>query len=208
MISSCINVSNEFYLNDVVEIHMEAFPGFFLTLLGRPFLTELYRGFIVSESAVLLVSIDSDGNALGFAAGAINPKLFFSKLRRKRSMHFLCASMKALILNPLVVINKLFYAAFYNGDKSNEIEGGALLSSIGVRPGISGEGIGSILLKCFEKSLSIVNVPRAYLMTDKEGNESVLYFYKKHGYEVESVMKKSDGRIMCRLVKELQGSKV
>ena len=205
MISSCINVSNEFYLNDVVEIHMEAFPGFFLTLLGKAFLTELYRGFIVSDSAVLLVNIDHDGSVQGFAAGAINPQLFFSNLRNTQFLSFLCASTKALLLNPIAVSKKLLAAVFYNGDTSNEIKGAALLSSIGVRRNSSGNGVGSTLLKCFENYLSINETSQVYLMTDKKGNDNVLEFYKKRGYEVESTIKKSDGRFMCRLIKKIQG---
>jgi ribosomal protein S18 acetylase RimI-like enzyme len=204
MSNNCIEVYDEIHLNDIVEIHMDAFPGFFLTLLGRSFLTELYRGFIVSDSAVMLVSIDQKGNVLGFAAGTANPQLFFKNLRNTRFIFFLFASMKALLLNPFIVTKKLISAVFYKGDRSNEIMGAALLSSIGVRPRCSGEGVGSSLLNNFENYLSKRNVSSVYLMTDKEGNENVLKFYTLHGYKIESSMKKSDGRLMCRLVKKLQ----
>ena len=205
MVNRCIEVFDETYLNDIVSIHLEAFPGFFLTLLGKPFLTELYRGFIDSNEATLWVSFDESGRVNGFAAGTINPESFFIKLRNKKFLSFLIASLKAMILNPVVVMRKLFSAIFYNGDKVQKLDGAALLSSIGVRPNNGSKGVGTDLLQCFENFLINKKIYSVYLITDKNDNEKVINFYKRHNYKIDSTIMKSDGRSMYRLLKILQG---
>ena len=38
--------SNNECIDEIVDIHMETFTGFFLTFLGKGFLKQLYKGFI------------------------------------------------------------------------------------------------------------------------------------------------------------------
>lgn len=62
------------HLPEVVSVHQEAFPGFFLSALGARFLNEFYRSFVTDDLGVGFVAIDNpNGQVLGFVAGPINP---------------------------------------------------------------------------------------------------------------------------------------
>ena len=49
--------ANLFHLDEIVQIHLAAFEGFFLESMGKRFLKELYRGFLVEPSGLCLVAI-------------------------------------------------------------------------------------------------------------------------------------------------------
>ena len=64
-------------LEQIISIHMAAFPGFILTKLGPAFLLELYTGFIQDDKGTLFVA-EREGQVLGFVAGTLDPDAFFS----------------------------------------------------------------------------------------------------------------------------------
>lgn len=187
----------------IVNVHMRAFNGFFLTQLGAGFLTELYRGFLWHDKAVLWVAENRHGELLGFAAGTVVPERFFYDLRKQRALYFLYHAIPALLRNPRLVFSKLYSAIFYRGDKPSSIEGGALLSSIGVAPDAAGKNIGMQLLKCFEDDVFAVGAPCVYLTTDERSNERVQHFYTRNGYTVETRFMQSGNRPMLRYLKKL-----
>ncbi|WPC06780.1 GNAT family N-acetyltransferase [Pseudomonas benzenivorans] len=184
----------------VTEVHLAAFPGFFLTSLGTRFLGEMYRGFLLHPSGILLVAEEA-GKVMGFAAGTSAPASFFSELRRQRFLSFFCYAIPALFRNPKVVFNKLLKAVFYRGDKPTGLEGGALLSSIGVSPNVVGKSVGQELLTRFEHEALLRGQSFVYLTTDEVGNDRVNAFYRKNGYVVESRFSQHAGRAMFRYVK-------
>ena len=51
----------------IVKIHMNAFEGFFLTTLGRSFLSFYYNAFVNSKDGIVLCAI-IDNEVYGFAA--------------------------------------------------------------------------------------------------------------------------------------------
>ena len=56
----------------MAKLHVSAFPGFFLTSLGQPFLRLLYEGFLAHPQGICLVAEDA-GNVVGFVAGTMDP---------------------------------------------------------------------------------------------------------------------------------------
>lgn len=187
-------------IDSVVGVHVEAFPAFFLTRLGRAFLKELYTGFLEVPGGVLLVATANE-RILGFAAGAVCPARFYALLRRKRGCSFLVKAIPALLRDPLPVLVKLFYALFYRGKAPAGAIGGALLSSIGVSVGATGAGIGVALLKEFEATVSSRGGNSVYLTTDATGNERTIAFYKKCGYFEECSFRYLGERRMIRFMK-------
>lgn len=184
----------------VVEIHIQAFPGFFLTLLGRAFLHELYAGFLRHPSGILLLA-ERSGQVIGFAAGTSAPDIFFPSLRRRRALHFLLRALPAVLRNPMLVIRKLYGALFYRGDQPVALENGALLSSIGVLPAAMGQDTGRILLEQFEAQAYARGVRFVYLTTDEANNARVNAFYRKCGYRQEGRFMQQKNRPMLRYVK-------
>ena len=69
-------------INDVdaiVDIHLDAFKGFFLTSLGPAFLRFYYTCFVKSAETVTMVA-EEDGVICGFAAATTKCKGFNSRL--------------------------------------------------------------------------------------------------------------------------------
>lgn len=190
-------------LSGIVSLHVEAFPGFFLTSLGCGFLEELYRGFLTHPSGICLIARLSGGVA-GFAAGTSQPDIFFRDLRRRRGAFFLAKAIPAVLVNPLPVTRKLIYAVRYRGETPVSISPGALLSSIGVSEGATGSGISGELIKAFEVEAIRRGLTSVYLTTDANNNERVNAFYRKHGYQVLDCFIQNGIRKMFRYEKILE----
>lgn len=189
-------------IGDIVTLHAEAFPGFFLTSLGCAFLGELYRGFLSHPSGICLVARQS-GILAGFVAGTSQPDIFFRNLRRRRGAFFLAKAIPAVLVNPVPVARKLIYAVRYRGEAPISASSGALLSSIGVSAAARGTGISGELIQAFEAEAMLRDARSVYLTTDACSNERVNAFYRKHGYQVRDRFKQNGTREMFRYEKIL-----
>lgn len=182
-----IRSAHAYDIDPIARVHVEAFPGFFLTRMGVGFLRELYNGFLNTPSGVLLVAEDDVGKIIGFVAGTVSPDRFFADLRRKRGWKFLFFAIPCVLKNPVLVLRKLYSAIFYSGDKPrHNFKEGALLSSIGVSRRSAGNSVGKKLLTNYEELVFMQGVSFVYLFTDEFDNEQVNIFYTRNGYCVES----------------------
>jgi len=189
-------------IEHIVEVHINAFEGFFLTFLGHKFLRLLYTGFI--DKGVLRVAV-LDSKVIGFSAGTEQPDIFFSNLRKEKWLSFFLAATPSLIRKPSLVFKKLYGALFYKGDSVERLNNSFLLSSLAVDPHSEGKGIGKFLINDLIEVLSDRRTSETvYLITDKNENGSVLGFYNKCGFSVESEFKQSGQREMLRLTKSLK----
>ena len=188
-------------LNSIVTVHHDAFKGFFLTKLGRPFLYTLYDAFMNDKCALLLVVINKNEEIVGFLAGTYTPELFFYNLKRNKWFRLFINSIQGIIRHPYIVIRKLFFSIFYTGDKPEGIKDSALLSSIAVHPKYLKKSLGKLLICHFEKEVKSKSIENIYLTTDKLNNDAVLNFYSNLGYEVYNEFKQPDGRKMLCLIK-------
>lgn len=191
-------------LPQIVDVHIAAFEGFFLTLMGKPFLRKMYQAFCSEQFGVMQVAIDESQRIVGFAAGTVAPDQYFPALRKKMWFKFLLAAVPGIIKNPLKVLRKLYHAMFYKGDKPATLQQTALLSSIAVLPEMAGKSLGKALLTEFERQVELAGIKSLYLTTDKHGNDSVVGFYIKAGYQIESEFTQPDGRQMLRLTKSFK----
>lgn len=198
-----VEAANELQLEQIAMLHEEAFPGFFLTLLGRAFLRELYLGFMTDDRSCCLVAELDSGDIAGLVAGTTLPAGFFRRLLLRRGWRFCFAASAALVRHPRTVVPKLVKGAFYRGDAPSGKTEGALLSSIAVSPKQRGGGVGERLVESFEDWAARKGARMVYLTTDKFRNEGVLTFYRRMGYAVEGTLRKADGRVMSRLIKHL-----
>ena len=69
-----IRNANQADIDEIVEVQIAAFPGFFLTKMGKKFLTELYSAFSNQSFGLLRVALDADNKIIGFAAGTTAPE--------------------------------------------------------------------------------------------------------------------------------------
>jgi ribosomal protein S18 acetylase RimI-like enzyme len=183
----------------VVALHLRAFPGFFLTSLGRRFLSELYQAFSQQPAGRLLVA-EVNGTVAGFAAGTLTPDRFFRDLLLTRSVAFCSAALSAAIRRPRSVVPRLLSALRYRGEGPPGIPRAALLSSIAVDPSVSRSGVGTMLLAAYCEEARKHGMRHVYLTTDRDRNEPVNRFYVRHGFIVESEIRRRDRRMMIRYV--------
>jgi len=184
----------------LVDLHLAAFSGFFLSFLGSRFLLELYRGFLAEPAAVLLVA-SADSKPLGFVAGAAKPAKFFSRLLLRRWYAFVWAAIPALLRQPGRVAPKLLSALTYRGDLP-PLRRAALLSSIAVAPEAAGKGVGKRLVEAFCARAAELGCGSVYLLTDRDDNPRVNSFYLSTGFTLEGQIKKDDQRWLNRYVRQ------
>lgn len=187
---------------ELAHLHRTAFPTFFLSSLGVPFLRQFYAGFADDASAVALVARDPGGAAVGAVVGTVEPAGYFSRLLRSRLVGFGVASARAVVRHPRTA-SRLVRAVAYRGSEAAP-DGGALLSSICVSPAARGTGTGRLLLQHWESGVADRGVEVAFLTTDAEANESVNAFYRAGGWLLDGSFTTREGRPMNRYRKRLR----
>ncbi|MEN6300234.1 MAG: GNAT family N-acetyltransferase [Anaerolineaceae bacterium] len=179
-------------IDQVVDVHLNSFEGFFLSFLGRDFLTQLYSSIIQDADGIAFVS--EEQRVIGFVAGTAQPSNFYRRLIIHRWWRFGLASIKPVIKNPSI-ISRLFRALKMPQSASNEANRGSLLS-IAVLPEYQGKGIGELLVKAFLDESARRGLKKVDLTTDAIDNDGVNHFYKKLGFVIERSFETPEGRSM------------
>ena len=187
-------------VNAVVKVHLSSFQGFFLTFLGRQFLSELYAGIVVDSTGIAFVYREED-RVLGFIAGTSQPAGFYSHLLHRRWWRFALASLIPILKNPLI-IPRLLRAFRKPQDVSNQPDTGTLMS-IAVTPEAQGRGLGQVLVKAFLEEAADRGLKHVDLTTDKNNNDSVNQFYQRMGFQCSRTFVTSEGREMNEYVIDL-----
>lgn len=185
---------------EAAALHLEAFPTFFLSSLGLPFLREFYRGFLSDPTAVTVSARGESGNLVGCVVGTTTPDGFFKRLLRRRLLGFVLASTRVAIAKPSIA-PRLLGAVRYRGV---DVPGasGALLSSICVDPRTQGAGIGAQLISAWEAEAARKGARAAHLTTDAEDNASVNAFYEQQGWTNTTTFTTAQSRRMNLYTKE------
>jgi ribosomal protein S18 acetylase RimI-like enzyme len=194
-------------LQAIVAVHEAAFAGFFLTQLGRGFLRQLYRSFIVEPDGICRVAeaqlTPGGREVIGFVAGSSKPELFFRNLLLRRGLLFALAAVPGLLRHPLKVLPRLLSALSYRGERPPTVQGGALLSSLGVHPNAARCGFGRVLVDAFCEDAARRGARAVYLTTDQQGNEAAKRFYERAGFRVLDMQARSSGRLMNTYVRSV-----
>lgn len=192
-------------IKEVVDIHMQAFPDFFLTFLGPGFLKEFYKSFLYDDHGIGFVAIENS-RILGAIVGPFKPTGYFKRLLCRKWYAFCFASIGAVLKKPTVV-KRLFRAVFYRG-QAPQGKNRALLSSIAVSPDAQRKGVGKALVMKWLDAVGARGGKGAFLTTDTENNNVVNSFYHSLGWKLESTYETSEGRKMNRYIYDFEESKV
>lgn len=184
---------NPKYINDIVEIHMDTFTGFFLTFLGRGFLKTLYKGFMDHPYSGVILAIEDD-KPIGFCAFSEDLSGFYKYLIRRKLPLFAWYAAGAFFRNPKVVF-RLLRAFTYSRDSKRE-ELYVELSSIGVLSKAKNAGVGSKLIKMLCNITDANKFDYIKLETDRDDNEGANYFYRKNGFVLVHSYETPEGRGM------------
>lgn len=191
-------------INDVdtiVEIHLNAFEGFFLTSLGAEFLRFYYSCFVRSNETVTMIA-EENGVIYGFSASSKFCKGFNSRLIKSNLIAFGLLSFKLLLIKPISLL-RLVKNLSKKGENVIDNEDYAELYSICVCKSAQGKGVGKMLLLKSEQVMKEEGVTRVSLTTDFDNNEQAVGFYHSMGYETLYEFVTYPNRKMYRLIKIL-----
>ncbi|MEG1719975.1 MAG: GNAT family N-acetyltransferase [Clostridia bacterium] len=175
-----VNSTEKIIINEIVEIHLQTFQGFFLTFLGRGFLRQLYKGYTTYEKSALLVALNDENNAVGFLAYSENISGFYKYLIKTKLIQFAWYSLCAFFRKPSAIIRLL--KAFSKPGETERKEDYIELASIGVSPKIKANGVGSALIDELKTAVDFKKFKYICLETDAEDNKSANNFYLKNGF--------------------------
>ena len=192
-----IKIMTESHVNQVVLMHEKAFPGFFMTLMGRPFLAAYYSIVLKFKGSISLISFDKNGAHNGFAVGFVDPSVFY-KILKKNYFRFILPVFLGLMRRPYLVVNifRGMLRVIKSEKRLNRVYT-CELASIGVVK--KGRGIGSLLLENFVAEAIKKGASDVSLTTDRYNNDSVIGFYRSFGF-VDSGFQKRGNREIIEIV--------
>ena len=186
-------IQNEKRIDELVKLHQHAFPTFFLTQLGSPFLKTLYKGYLDDKESGIIIAEDK-GQILGFIAYSNDYPHFYKGLIKHKIIQFAWCSFLATIRHPSFA--KRLLRAFKKSDSVIKNEKYVELASICTDPSIEGKGIGTALIKKLISKIDFNVYSYISLETDADNNDKVNKFYKKNGFTLSRQYITPEGRKM------------
>ena len=180
-------------VNEIVDIHIATFQGFFLTFLGKGFLKQLYKGYIEHKQSNLIIA-RQDKEIVGFIAYSSDISDLYKYLIKKKLLLFAWYSFIAFIKNPKILFRLL--SAFSKSEEVSRKEKYIELASIGVKPDVKAQGIGSSMISYMKERIDFNEYEYISLETDAENNEYANKFYQKNGFVLARTYETKQGRKM------------
>lgn len=180
-------------LDTVGRLHLESFPGFFLSFLGHSFLRQLYTGVLNDNSGIAFVS-EIKGRLTGFVAGTAQPAGFYRRLLTGSWWRFAIASLPPILRRP-TIIPRLF-RALTMPSRATSGERRGLLMSVAVLPAAQGSGVGCKLVRRFLDEAKQRGLNSVELTTDKMNNDGANRFYQNLGFVYVRAYTTPEGREM------------
>lgn len=178
----------------IVDLHIRAFPHFFLTSLGKSFLRQYYISLLESCRSVALVLRDNDERIRGFVTGVINPSGFYKELLKLHWYRFFFAAAPQALRRPRIIPKLL--KAYRKPEDARAGNNIAELTSICVAPEEENRGYGKKLVHAYLHEISQRGCKEVVLYTDAQENERVNAFYKALGFKISKTFVTPEGRIM------------
>ncbi len=188
-----LKAEDKAYIKELALLHRDAFPHFFLTQLGLPFLRTLYKGYLEDGNSGIIIA-EEEGKAIGLLAYSKDYPNFYRGLIKRRIVQFAWCSFLAVLRHPSFAKRLLF--AFKKSDSVEKSERYVELSSICVAPGSAGRGIGTKLIDHLKSIIDFKAYAYINLETDADDNESANRFYQKNGFTLAREYTTNEGRRM------------
>jgi len=188
-----IAAENKEYIPTIVHLHSIAFPSFFLTQLGTPFLKALYTGYLEDEKSGILIA-KKDNVVVGVLAYSMDYSQFYKNLIKKYLFRFMLCSFCAAINHPTYI--KRLFRAFKKSESVQKPQKYVELSSICVNPQFEGYGIGSALIRSLINKVDFNQYEFINLETYAENNDAVNAFYRKNNFVLARQIITNEGQLM------------
>lgn len=180
-------------IKQVVSIHLDTFKGFFLTFMGKGFLTQMYRAYTRHDPSKLLIA-EEEGRVVGFLAYSGELSALYKFMLKKQLFAFAWYSLGAFIRKPKIFM-RLIRAFLKPGESARE-EKYVKLTSIGVSPNSKSKGVGSKLIDEMKNMVDFSIYEYISLETDAEDNVVANNFYLKNGFSFVKEYQTNEGRKM------------
>lgn len=167
-------------INDIVDIHVLTFKGFFLTFMGKGFLRQMYLSYCEHNESTLLGAFDENGVPIGFVGYSQDMSGLYKFMIKKKLIKFAWYSMGAFFRKPKVFVRLI--RAFLKPSETKKEERYVELSTIGVLPNEKSKGVGSMLIDEVKNRVDFTKYDYIMLETDAENNDSVNKFYVKNQF--------------------------
>jgi ribosomal protein S18 acetylase RimI-like enzyme len=177
----------------IVQIHLDSFPGFFLTFLGPRFLKLLYSNVAQDSDGIVLIAEVND-KVIGFVVGITHQTGFYWRLIQRQKWAFAWTSLGAVLRRPTIVPR--LWRALRRPSDATESAAEACLMSIAVHPHFRGQGIGKQLVLAFCREIVERGESAICLTTDRDHNEAVNHFYQRLGFDLSRSFTTPEGRAM------------
>ena len=174
----------------VVDIHLAGMPGYFLSSLGRRFLSLYYREVVSSKLGISLV-LARDGRVLGFATGEFGPGKFYRRLLVRRGFVFAFYALGAIARRPKILVR--MWRQVFERVEAPDSEKVARLASLGVVPEAEGRGYGLVLIAACIDEIRRRGGSAVVLEVLKD-NPSLIQAYERMGFAVTRQSAKSTGK--------------
>lgn len=178
-------------INEIVNIHLMTFEGFFLTFLGKGFLKQMYTAYTRHSGSGILIDVD-DNRVNGFLAYSENLSDLYKYMIKYYLIPFAWYSLVAFLRNPKVFMRLI--RAFLKPNESMRDEKYVELASIGVHPDAKSKGIGTNLINCLKNRVDFDSFAYITLETDVYHNEIANKFYVKNEFQVFRKYETYEGR--------------
>jgi ribosomal protein S18 acetylase RimI-like enzyme len=195
-----IEISKD-YIEQAVQIHLAAFPGFFLSELGNDVLRVFYKS-LLQDKKTLFYGVKNDGGLVGFFVASLKPTGLYKRLFFKNISRFILPLFFSFWKN-FSLLKRMITSASSSSKLEVSTTYPASLLSICVSPAHAGKGIGKILLTTLENELRLRKWHGYYLTTDANNNNSTNQFYLNFGFKLNGSYSQGK-RVMNIYVKDIK----
>ncbi len=171
-------------ISEIVSIHVEAFPDFFLTKLGKDVLYQFYY-YLVNDYNTISYCVKKNGMIIGFVLASFHANGLYKRIFFRGFLNFFPPIFLSFLKNPSLFKRMLISFISTGKHKTPQSQAASILS-ICVRPDNAGKGIGKMLIDKLENELILHNVDSYYLTTDADNNELTNNFYLKNNFQLYS----------------------
>ena len=190
---SPLNRYDKKIVNEIVDIHLNTFKGFFLTFMGRGFLRQMYSMYFLHDESNIIVAVD-DCRVIGFLAYSTDLSGLYKYMIRHRLLRFGWYSLGALLRKPKSFMRLL--RAFLKPSEAKRDADYVELASIGVNPANKSLGVGSKMIDVLKETVDSEKYEYIKLETDAVNNDAANHFYQKNGFVLDHDYETPEGRKM------------
>jgi ribosomal protein S18 acetylase RimI-like enzyme len=164
------------------SLHSAEIVDGFLSTLGRPFLTRLYRRLARCDDAFLLVA-ELDDHAVGFLAVALDTRRFYRTFLVRDGARAIAVAAPRLVAALPHVVETLRYGT---GRPPGSAAAGAEILAVAVARDVRGCGAGGALVRAATEELRRRGVSAARVVAG-QSNTAAISLYRSCGFELSGL---------------------